>query len=77
MERMAQGSMTATLNAGYLANYSTVINHITSKGAKAIIDPHNYGRYNNAIITDTKGFQTFWQNLATQFKSNANVVSTN
>lgn len=71
---MAQVSITATLNAAYLSSYSAVINHITSKGAYAVIDPHNYGCYNNAIITDTASFGTFWKNLATAFKSNENVV---
>lgn len=75
MERMAPGSLTATLSASYLANYTVAISHVTAKGGWAILDPHNFGRYNGAIITDIAGFQTFWTNLATAFKSNANVVS--
>lgn len=50
------------------------INYITQNGAYAIIDPHNFGRFYGSIITDTAGFQTFWKNLATQFKSNSLVI---
>jgi len=32
------------------------------------------GRYYGNIITDTAGFQAFWKTVATQFKSNANVI---
>jgi endoglucanase len=74
MERMAVGSITAALNSNYLTPYSNVINYITSKGAHAVIDAHNYGRYNGQIITDVAGFQTFWTNLAAQFKGNSKVV---
>jgi endoglucanase len=74
MERMAPGSMTATLSPAYLANYTATINYITSNGGWAIVDPHNFGRYGGNIITDTAGFQTFWANLAGTFKSNSKVV---
>lgn len=75
LERMARGSITAQLDSGYLKNLTNVVTHITGKGKFAVLDAHNYGRYNGAVITDTAGFGTFWKNLATQFKSNANVVS--
>lgn len=75
MERMlATNSLTGALATAYLANYTGTINYITSKGAYAIVDPHNFGRFYGSIITDTAGFQTFWQNLAAQFKSNSLVV---
>ena len=73
MERMTGSSMTV-LESSYLQPYSAVINFITSKGAYAIIDPHNYGRYYGNIITDTASFQTFWQVLAQQFANNPNVI---
>lgn len=75
MERMAVASLTSTLDPAYLANYTAVISHITTKGAKAVIDPHNYGRYKGAIMSTPADFQTFWSHLATAFKTNANVVS--
>ena len=75
MERMAPNGLTSALGAAYLANYTAIVDHITSKGAWAIVDPHNFGRYNGAIITDTAGFQTFWTNLAANYASNSLVVS--
>ncbi|CAK3894920.1 glycoside hydrolase [Lecanosticta acicola] len=74
MERLAQNTMTSTLNAGYLANLTKTVNYITGKGAYALIVPHNYGRYNNQIITSTSDFETFWKNVATQFKGNSKVM---
>jgi endoglucanase len=74
MERMARGSVEAPLDQAYLTNYSVAINYITDNGGHVAIDPHNYGRYNGAIITDTTAFETFWSNLATAFKSNPLVV---
>jgi endoglucanase len=76
MERMAQGSIDAALDTAYLTNYSVAVNYITENGGYAVIDPHNYGRYNGNIINNTAAFQTFWSNLATHFKSNSKVVST-
>ena len=51
------------------------VDYITkTKGAYAVIDPHNYGRYNSEPICDVAGFQTFWQNLASSFATNPNVL---
>ncbi|KAF7374834.1 Glycoside hydrolase family 5 protein [Mycena sanguinolenta] len=76
MERMVppSGGITGPFNAAYLANYTATINYITGKGAYAAIDPHNYMIYNNAAISSTSAFQTFWTNLAGQFKSNPRVI---
>lgn len=71
---MAVGTMTASLNSDYLTPYAAVISYITSNGAHAIVDAHNYGRYNGNIITDTAGFQTFWTNVATAFRDDPKVV---
>lgn len=75
MERMlSEESLTSSLAPAYLANYTGTINYITSAGAYAIIDPHNFGRFYGNVITDADGFGTFWQNLAAQFKSNTKVI---
>lgn len=74
MERILQGSVGGALNTAYLANLTTTINAITNAGAYAVLDPHNYGRFNGAIITSTADFQSFWNKLAGQFKSNSKVV---
>ncbi|QRV95709.1 Cellulase (glycosyl hydrolase family 5 protein) [Ceratobasidium sp. AG-Ba] len=58
----------------YLSGLTSTVNYITNKGGYAAIDPHNYMRYNGAIITSTTDFAKFWTNLATQFKSNSHVI---
>ncbi|TVY80272.1 putative endo-beta-1,4-glucanase B [Lachnellula suecica] len=74
MERIIPTSMTGTTNMTYQTPMVSYINYITSKGAYAIVDPHNFGRYYGNVITDYTGFQAFWKTLATIFKDNANVV---
>ncbi|OIW22569.1 glycoside hydrolase [Coniochaeta ligniaria NRRL 30616] len=74
MERIVQGSVGGALNTAYLTNLTTTINAITNAGAYAVLDPHNFGRFNGAIITSTSDFQSFWNKLATQFKSNSKVI---
>lgn len=74
MERLAAGGLTSSFDQVYLTNLTKTVNFVTGKGAWAVIDPHNFGRYNGAIITDTTGFGTFWKNLATAFKSNAKAI---
>ncbi|TDZ18908.1 Endo-beta-1,4-glucanase B [Colletotrichum orbiculare MAFF 240422] len=74
MERLSHDSSTGAFNADYLAGLTKAVEHITSSGASAVLDPHNYGRYRNIIITDTASFKTFWSNLAKQFKSNEKVI---
>ncbi|KAM5360205.1 hypothetical protein ACJZ2D_013915 [Fusarium nematophilum] len=74
MERLTPSSITGSFDTAYLKNLTDVVNHITQGGGFAVLDPHNYGRYFGNVITDTAGFQTWWKNVANQFKSNDRVV---
>lgn len=74
MERLAPGTMTAPLNATYLAALKTTVEFITAAGGHAIVDPHNFGRYDGTVFTSTSDFKTFWTNVATEFATNDNVV---
>ncbi|KAG8858929.1 hypothetical protein FRB96_004749 [Tulasnella sp. 330] len=76
MERMSPPAtgLTGPFNATYLSGLTTIVDYITAKGAYALIDPHNFMRYDNAVISDTTAFSTWWVNLAAVFKSNANVI---
>ncbi|KAK6336087.1 hypothetical protein TWF696_001655 [Orbilia brochopaga] len=77
MERItppSSGGLTGQFNSAYISGLDTIINYITNKGAYAVIDPHNYGRYNGAIITDTNAFKTWWVNIANRYKNNARVI---
>ncbi|KAG6907640.1 hypothetical protein DXG01_008090 [Tephrocybe rancida] len=93
MERMCPLSfgLGKRFNETYFSEYADAINHITlNKGAYALIDPHNYMRYNDpsqqpitgSVIGNssdptaatTKQFGEFWAELARRFKSNPKVV---
>ncbi|KAJ9622681.1 hypothetical protein H2203_006331 [Taxawa tesnikishii (nom. ined.)] len=74
MERIIPNSLDGSLDPYYAGNLTQTVNYITSKGAFAMICPHNYGRYYNTIINDTAGFEAFWKTLATPYKNNALVV---
>lgn len=74
MERLAQGTMTASLDATYLAALKTSVTFITDAGGHAVIDAQNFGRYAGTIYTSTSDFKTFWTNVAAEFKSNANAI---
>ncbi|KAH8721763.1 cellulase [Ilyonectria robusta] len=74
MERLTPNTMTGDYNTAYLKNLTDVVNHITGSGGWAVLDPHNYGRFFGNIITDTAAFQTWWKNVANQFKSNDHVI---
>ncbi|PVF96644.1 putative cellulase precursor [Serendipita vermifera] len=76
MERISPPSsgLTGSFDSTYLNGLKTIVTYITGKGGYAALDPHNYARYNGAVITDTSAFQTWWKNLASQFSGNANVI---
>ncbi|KAG8876776.1 hypothetical protein FRB97_003927 [Tulasnella sp. 331] len=76
MERMSPPAtgLAGPFDSTYLSGLTTIVNYITGKGAYALIDPHNYMRYNNAIITDTNAFSAWWVKLAGQFKTNSHVI---
>ncbi|KAI0259894.1 glycoside hydrolase superfamily [Gloeopeniophorella convolvens] len=76
MERLSPPAtgLTGPFDSTYLSGLTTIVNYITGKGAFALIDPHNYMIYNNAPISDTATFQTWWTSLANEFKSNPNVM---
>ncbi|KAF4178511.1 hypothetical protein CNMCM8694_002118 [Aspergillus lentulus] len=44
MERLVPNNMTGSPDATYMADLVSTINYITSTGAHAIVDPHNFGR---------------------------------
>ncbi|KAK6505865.1 hypothetical protein TWF481_007755 [Arthrobotrys musiformis] len=77
MERItppSSGGLTGPFDNAYISGLDTIVNYVTNKGAYAVIDPHNYGRFNGAIITDTAAFKTWWTNIANRYKNNARVI---
>nr|AYW35863.1 endoglucanase GH5 [Evansstolkia leycettana] len=74
MERLVPNQMTGSPDPTYLADLKSTVNFITGTGAYAVVDPHNYGRYYNNIITSTSDFAAFWTTVASQFASNPRVI---
>lgn len=74
MERLTPNTLNSPFSPTYLGNLTQQVNYITSKGAYAMIQPHNYGRFYGNIITDVSGFKKWWQNVAAQYKDNELVV---
>ncbi|KAJ5487658.1 hypothetical protein N7530_001958 [Penicillium desertorum] len=74
MERLVPNSMTGGFDNAYLSNLTATVKAITDTGSHAVLDPHNYGRYNGEIMSSTSDFQTFWKNVAGEFASNELVI---
>ncbi|KAI0648710.1 endoglucanase [Trametes meyenii] len=77
MERVSPpstGGMSGPFNDTYLDGLKTTVSYITGKGGFAVIDPHNFMIFNGATITSTSDFQAWWQQLATEFKTDKNVI---
>ncbi|ORY64140.1 glycoside hydrolase family 5 protein [Pseudomassariella vexata] len=74
MERIIPTQLTGTFNETYVAGLDDIVSYITGKGAYAIIDPHNFGRYYSNIITDTAGFKAWWTTVAKRYATNERVI---
>ncbi|RAL11747.1 putative extracellular endoglucanase/cellulase [Aspergillus homomorphus CBS 101889] len=73
MERLTPDSITGSFASAYLSDLKTTVEFITKSGAYAVLDPHNYGRYDGSIISSTD-FQTWWKNVAAEFADNEKVI---
>ncbi|KAL2863829.1 glycoside hydrolase family 5 protein [Aspergillus lucknowensis] len=73
MERLTP-EITGAFDDAYLQNLTTVIDAVTDAGAYAILDPHNYGRFNNEIIDSPEDFGAWWGSLAAEFANYTNVI---
>ncbi|KAH8152685.1 uncharacterized protein LAJ45_03526 [Morchella importuna] len=76
MERLTPPAtgLTGAFDATYLASLKTIANYVTGKGGYAVLDPHNFGRYNGGIITDYTSFGTWCKTLASSFTSNSKII---
>ncbi|KAL4257621.1 glycosyl hydrolase 5 (cellulase A) family protein [Pleurotus pulmonarius] len=69
------GLASPNFDAAYLSGLTETVNYITlTKGAFAIIEPHNYARYYGNVITNYADFSAWWENLATIFVNNDKVI---
>lgn len=92
LERMCplKYGLGSRFNETYFNEFNAAICAITDAGAYAILDPHNYMRYNDpsqqpatgSVIGNTSDptaattaqFQAFWKELAGRYKHNDNVI---
>jgi endoglucanase len=74
MERIIPGQLRGTINETYIAGLDKTIAYITGKGAYAILDPHNFGRYYSQVITDVGAFGAWWTTVAKRYASNNLVI---
>ncbi|KAK4145114.1 glycoside hydrolase [Dichotomopilus funicola] len=74
MERLVPTELTGAVNETYSEGLTGIVSYITGKGAYAIVDPHNFGRYYDNIITDVDGFKAWWTTTATIFADNELVI---
>ncbi|RYO80708.1 hypothetical protein DL766_002933 [Monosporascus sp. MC13-8B] len=74
MERIIPNSLASSINETYAAGLDATVKYITGKGAYAIIDPHNFGRYYSNVITDVKGFGAWWSKIAARYADNGLVI---
>lgn len=83
----AQTKLNGPLNETIMSGFDSLIKTITSNGSTAIIDIHNYARYNCAVINQPQSslpipsikvtnahFNDLWTKLATRYKSNPKVI---
>ncbi|KAK6955403.1 hypothetical protein Daesc_003040 [Daldinia eschscholtzii] len=74
MERIIPEKLTGSVNETYAAGLDDIVKFITNQGAYAVVDPHNFGRYYNNIITDVAGFGAWWTTVAKRYATNEKVI---
>ncbi|RDH30172.1 glycoside hydrolase superfamily [Aspergillus welwitschiae] len=74
MERLTPDGLTSSFASTYLSDLKSTVEFVTNSGAYAVLDPHNYGRFDGSIITSTSDFKTWWKNVATEFADNDKVI---
>ncbi|KAI9346063.1 glycoside hydrolase superfamily [Zopfochytrium polystomum] len=69
-----QPTPNGAFDAGYLATLTTAISQIKAAGAIALLDVHNYARYNSQVLPATdKTLADMWTRLATMYKNDPQV----
>ncbi len=73
-----QRSLNGDFYASELARVQQFVDNATSRGAYVVLDPHNYARYQGAVIgsaaVPNAAFSDFWSRLASAFKTNDHVI---
>jgi endoglucanase len=73
-----QGTAYGALDATYAGRLDAIVNYASSKGAKVIIEPHNFARYHGVTVGSTQVpnavFADFWKRVSTRYASDMNVM---
>ena len=73
-----QPTLGGGFDASQIAGLDGIVAEITSRGGWAILDPHNYARYNGQLIgsaaVTNDDFADLWTRLATRYGPNERVV---
>jgi len=72
-----QPNLQAHFDSAYFANLTATVSTIKAAGGTAILDPHNYARYNGKVIGDgiaVVDFVDFWKRLASHYKDDSSVA---
>ena len=76
-----QPELAGPLDADELARLAHTAGMLRGLGVRLVLDPHNYGRYQGAVINgggpgapDSAAFANFWRRLANAFTADAGVI---
>jgi endoglucanase len=76
-ERM-QPAANGAFDAAYESGLASIVTYATGKGAKVIVQPHNFARYYGNTVGSAQVpnavFADFWTRMAKKYGSNANVM---
>jgi len=72
-----QPTLNTALDATELSRFDAFVTATTAKGMNVVLDPHNYARYNGALVgsgtVPNSAFADLWSRLATLYKGNSHV----
>lgn len=75
-----QRELYGPLNEAELDRFETLVRYATGRGARVVLDPHNYAAYDGAILGPDSGdtpyaaFADFWGRLAAVFADDPRVI---
>jgi endoglucanase len=76
-ERM-QPAANGAFNAAYEGGLAAIVTYATGKGAKVVVQPHNFARYYGNVVGSAQVpntvFADFWSRMATKWGANPNVM---
>jgi endoglucanase len=73
-----QPALYGTFDATYAARLDALVAHATSRGARVIVNPHNFARYRGQLVGSSAvpnaAFADFWKRLSGRYAANAGVM---